>query len=561
MAYDVVIVGGGHNGLVAAAYLARAGRRVLVLERLPAVGGAAVSTRAFRGVDARLSRYSYLVSLLPRKIVDDLGLDFRVLRRRYSSYTPYAGGGLLVDAEDPARTREGFARLTGSEREYEAWQRFYAMTRRVARAVFPTLTEPPPRRAEHPRRSGAPAAWEALFARPLGEAVEAAFADDTVRGVVLTDALIGTFSHAHDPSLKQNRCFLYHVIGGGTGDWDVPVGGMGALTDALLGAAVGAGAEIRTRAEVTGLASDGVRAEVTLADGSTVGARDVLVNASSAELARLLGEQPPSPAPEGAQLKVNMLLSRLPRLRDPSADPREAFAGTFHVAEGYTGLQRAYEQAAAGGLPDAPPSEIYCHSLTDPSILSPALAARGAHTLTLFGLHAPARLFTADPEGAKAALLRATLAELDAVLGEPLADCLALDADGAPCIEAQRLLAAAVARQGAEEPLVLAVERVVDRRGRAAAPPGVLSAAHGRDVPLERGPGGSVKTLHDLPNDPHSPRMRAARRNFPLRPTCRQVPDSGMAAATSWPREHALSSASRIRSSRGCRPIDPAGPA
>jgi phytoene dehydrogenase-like protein len=212
---------------------------------------------------------------------------------------------------------------------------------------------------------------------------------------------------------------------------------MGALTDALLGAAVGAGAEIRTRAEVTGLASDGVRAEVTLADGSAVGARDVLVNASSAELARLLGEQPPSPAPEGAQLKVNMLLSRLPRLRDPSADPREAFAGTFHVAEGYTGLQRAYEQAATGGLPDAPPSEIYCHSLTDPSILSPALAARGAHTLTLFGLHAPARLFTADPEGAKAALLRATLAELDAVLGEPIADCLALDADGAPCIEAK----------------------------------------------------------------------------------------------------------------------------
>ncbi|PWI43265.1 NAD(P)/FAD-dependent oxidoreductase [Streptomyces sp. ICBB 8177] len=439
--YDVVVVGGGHNGLVAAAYLARAGRSVLVLERLPVTGGAAVSTRAFTGVDARLSRYSYLVSLLPRKIVDDLGLRFAVRRRRISSYTPARSGpGLLVDTADPARAREGFARLTGSDREFEAWQRFYAMTGRVARAVFPTLTEPLPTRSELAARIGEPAAWEALFERPLGEAVEAAFGHDLVRGVVLTDALIGTFSHAHDPSLRQNRCFLYHVIGGGTGDWDVPVGGMGAFTDALAAAARTAGAEIRTGREVTGIETDGVRARVTHrgdASAESVEAGHVLVNAAPRTLAGLLGAPDAAGAPEGAQLKVNMLLRRLPRLRDAGVDPREAFAGTFHVGESYEELATAYAQAASGALPAAPPSEIYCHSLTDPSILSPGLAEAGCHTLTLFGLHAPARLFADDPEGAREALLKSTLARLDAVLAEPLEDCLARDADGRPCLEAK----------------------------------------------------------------------------------------------------------------------------
>src|SRR5262249_42115679 len=146
--YDAVIVGGGHNGLVAAAYLAAAGRTVLVLERLDHTGGAAVSSQTFPGVEARLSRYSYLVSLLPRQIVRALGLRFEVRRRRISSYTPTVRDGrptgLLVDAEDTAATRAAFARLTGGEREFAAWQEFYGMTQRVAERVFPTLTEPLP---------------------------------------------------------------------------------------------------------------------------------------------------------------------------------------------------------------------------------------------------------------------------------------------------------------------------------------------------------------------------------------------------------------------------------
>ncbi|WP_326647849.1 phytoene desaturase family protein [Streptomyces sp. NBC_01750] len=434
--YDAVIVGGGHNGLVAAAYLARAGRSVLVLERRGNTGGAAVSTRPFAGVDARLSRYSYLVSLLPDKIVRELGLNFAVRKRTVSSYTPRGGGGLLVGGD---RTRESFAALTGGDSEYASWQEFYGMNGRVAERVFPTLTEPLPSREALRARIDDETAWRTLFEEPIGVAIEQRFANDLVRGVVLTDALIGTFADAHDPSLLQNRCFLYHVIGGGTGDWDVPVGGMGALTDALAGAATAAGAEIATLHEVSRIETDGERAEITFrsqdAEG-TVAARQVLVNASPQELASLLGDEPPAAA-EGAQLKVNMLLRRLPRLRDRSVDPRDAFSGTFHVSEGYGQLATAYREAANGRLPGAPPSEIYCHSLTDPSILGPELVAQGYQTLTLFGLHTPARLFAADNDGTRERLLAATLAELDAHLEEPIADCLALDENGEPCIEAK----------------------------------------------------------------------------------------------------------------------------
>ncbi|WP_369241334.1 phytoene desaturase family protein [Streptomyces sp. R21] len=440
--YDAVIVGGGHNGLVAAAYLARAGQSVLVLERLGTTGGAAVSTRPFAGVDARLSRYSYLVSLLPRKIVRDLGLDFRVRGRTVSSYTPVERDGrptgLLVGGGE-RRTREAFARLTGSNDEYAAWQRFYGMTGRVAQRVFPTLTEPLPSRDELRARVDDEEAWRLLFEEPIGTAVEEYFTDDLVRGVVLTDALIGTFADAHDTSLRQNRCFLYHVIGGGTGAWDVPVGGMGALTDAIATAARAAGAVVATGHEAVRIETDGQAAEVTYrtADGDgVVAARHVLVNASPQELPALTGDAPPAPA-EGAQLKVNMLLTRLPKLRDTSVDPREAFAGTFHIAEGYEQLATAYAQAASGELPAAPPSEIYCHSLTDPTILGPDLVEQGYQTLTLFGLHTPARLFAHDNDTVRDELLKSTLAQLDAHLAEPLADCLATDADGRPCIEAK----------------------------------------------------------------------------------------------------------------------------
>ncbi|HYV77889.1 MAG TPA: FAD-dependent oxidoreductase, partial [Streptosporangiaceae bacterium] len=322
--FDVVIAGGGHNGLTAAAYLAQAGRSVLVLERQPLVGGAAVSARVFDGVDARLSRFSYLVSLLPASIIADLNLRVRLRRRRIASYTPAGDRGLLVDHGDQAATAASFAALTGSDADWKAWQKFYAATAALARRVFPTLTEPLRTRAEFRALAGDDAVWDALIEQPLSAVIEREFGHDTVRGVVLTDALIGTFARAGEDSLRQNRCFLYHVIGNGTGDWDVPVGGMGQVTEELARAAREAGAEIRTGAEVTGIDPDG---EVTVreADGEyTVGAGHILANLAPAALARLTSDRTMASqatsngsAPEGAQLKVNLVLRRLPRLSDP----------------------------------------------------------------------------------------------------------------------------------------------------------------------------------------------------------------------------------------------------
>ena len=268
--------------------------------------------------------------------------------------------------------------------------------------------------------------------RPIGELIERRVDDDTVRGILLTDALIGTFASAHSPELAQNRCFLYHVIGNGTGEWRVPVGGMGAVASGLERAAVAAGAELRTGAEVVRLEPYDGGVAVRLADDEVIAAGTVLASCAPVTLAGLLGQG--GARPEGAQVKINIVLRRLPAFRS-GIDPTTGFAGTLHLHQGYAQLQNAYEAAVAGRIPDPLPCESYCHSLTDPSIVAPALRAQGFHTLTIFGLHTPARLFDADHDGVRERVLRAALASLQSVLAEPLTDCIARDAHGDLCIE------------------------------------------------------------------------------------------------------------------------------
>lgn len=438
---DCVVMGAGHNGLVTAAYLARAGYRVVVLEANERVGGAAISAEVFPGVSARLSKYSYLVSLLPPTIIADLDIRVPLARRSISSFTPDPADpsrGLLIPTDDN-QARLAITEFTGRADQGQAWLDFYSRTSRVAHTVFPSMLEPLVARDDMRARID-PDDWRDFVERPLGEVIEETFDDDVLRGIVLTDGLIGTYARAHDVSLQQNICFLYHVIGQGTGQWDVPVGGMGAITEQLADRVREAGGEIHTSSEVLGLeeAVDGyVVTTVRAGAERTWRTRTVAAGFAPAVLDRISGKavQEIDDLAGGAQVKVNMLLSRLPRLRDRSVSASDAFRGTFHINEGYRQLDEAYLAARDGLLPSPLPAEIYCHSLTDPSILSPELQSVGAQTLTLFGLHAPHSLFASGRSPSRADVLHAVQATLDSMLVEPIVDCLMSDANGDPCIE------------------------------------------------------------------------------------------------------------------------------
>ncbi len=445
-AYDAVIIGAGHNGLVAAAYLGQAGLSTLILERNAVIGGATRSARPFSGIDAKLSVYSYLVSLFPQAIVEDLGLNLNLRSRRIASYTPRFEQDqwqeLLVSNESEAITRHSFHSLPGGQQDYAGYQQLQILQNHLAKKLWPTMLKPLQSKAtllaglDREERN----AWDALIENPLGNVIESLISNDLVRGMLFTDAKIGVSTYPKDPSLLQNLTYLYHIIGRGTGEWRVPVGGMGSLTSSLEHAAISGGAKILTRALATEIHLNNHGASIAFEHDDqteTVDCRFVLNNAAPTVLNRLLGKpnKPKRPIDEGSVIKINILLNSLPKLRSGNTSSSDAFSGTFHLDEGYEQMSVNYHQALSGQLPDRPSGEMYCHSLTDGSILSKPLRDQAFQALTLFGLDMPYALFAADNEGQKRIVLERYLQAINRYTLTPIHEHIANDSEGNPCIE------------------------------------------------------------------------------------------------------------------------------
>jgi phytoene dehydrogenase-like protein len=352
---------------------------------------------------------------------------------------------LLISNVDEAISRQSVADLTGTDRDFDQMQKFYRLARVFAENTWDSMLEPLVSKNETARRFETDhvsrEAWRSLAEEPLGRAIERYLENDLVRGLVLTDAKIGIFTHPHDPSLVQNRCFLYHLIGNRTGEWKVPVGGMGAVARELEQSAHDAGAELVTNAELVELDLGGEPKTIRfrVADQEqAVDAKFLLVNFGRNVLARYSGKPyQPATSDEGSVFKMNMLLRRLPKLKAEKYRPKEAWCGTFHSDEGYEQMNESYEQAMKGRLPEHTACEVYCHTLTDDSILAPDLRRQGFQTMTLFGLDVPYSLFAQENETMRARAEQSFLQSINQWLDEPIEDCLAVARDGSLCIESK----------------------------------------------------------------------------------------------------------------------------
>jgi phytoene dehydrogenase-like protein len=412
--YDAIVIGAGHNGLVTACYLARAGLRVLVFERRHVVGGACVTEETFPGF--KVSTAAYVNSLFHPSIVRDLRLadyGYEVLARNPSSFTPFPDGRSLLMGPDAELTRMEIAKFSTSDAE--RYPRYEAMLERVAAVVEPTLTMAPPDllrphlgdvrtllslgRAFRRLGDGAGEAVEILSgaARPI---LDRWFESEELKGTLATDAIIGAMA---SPSMPGTAYVLFHhVMGeaaGARGVWGYMRGGMGGLTQALAAAARDLGADIRCDAEVAHiLVGDGRAVGVALTSGDEFHAPIVASNADAhVTFLRLIDPNALPPAfvadverisYSSASLKINVALAELPSFQAlPGTEPGPQHRGTIHICPDQDYIERAFDDAKYG-RPSAHPV-LEC---TIPSVVDPTVAPPGRHLMSMFVQYAPYEL-------------------------------------------------------------------------------------------------------------------------------------------------------------------------
>ncbi len=415
--YDAIIVGGGHNGLACAAYLARAGRSVLVLERRHKVGGVAVTEEVFPGF--RFSVCSYVVSLLRPQVISELdlprfGLEILPLD---GTMTPSLDGDYLMRWHDAAETRRELERH--SSRDAEAYPAFGTLLFHLARAVRPILDiEPPDPLSLDPRMLARVADIGRRFAKnrdtlydlaklmtmSSADFVESWFETEALRATLSASGIIGTFLGPRSPGSAY--VMLHHYMGELDGQfraWGLPRGGMSGVSDALAGAAMAAGAEIRTEASVATIVVErGRAAGVVLEGGREIAGRTIV---SGLDPKRTSEHLVPSEALDptfrehvsrfryrGSSGKVNLALDGLPRFTclegGRAHHPREAYlGGAISISPSIDYLERAYDDAKYGRFSRRPYMDIVIPTLADPSLAPP-----GKHVMSIFVQYAPYQL-------------------------------------------------------------------------------------------------------------------------------------------------------------------------
>ncbi|HEY9180907.1 MAG TPA: NAD(P)/FAD-dependent oxidoreductase, partial [Candidatus Baltobacteraceae bacterium] len=410
--YDAIIIGGGHNGLVAACYLAKHKRKVLVLERRYIVGGACVTEeRTFPGF--KVSTAAYVNSLFRPEIVRDLRLrdyGFELIERDPASFSPFLDGRYLMLGGSHEQNISEISKF--SIKDAENYSKYEDMLMRVASVIEPTLVQTPPNvvkpgiadflqlaalgKSAHKLGSGIAEALEVLTgaARPI---LDRWFESEELKATLATDAIIGAFAA---PSMPGTAYVLFHHVMGETngkrGVWAYVKGGMGGLTQALAKAATDLGVEIRTDAEVRKiLTKNGAVTGVALTSGDEFRAKMVASNADCNVTFNRLLERSDVPdafyqainriSYESASAKINVALERLPSFTAlPGHEPGPQHHGTLHLCPDQDFIERAYDDAKYGH-----PSRNPVVECTIPSSVDPTVAPPGKHVMSMFVQYAP----------------------------------------------------------------------------------------------------------------------------------------------------------------------------